>query len=147
MQLHHVYRQDFATVVHTLRESFKHVALFYGGRQGILVASQEPLRASRARLEQLEQLPDILATEPNGRKLESLIDDALVVDAALDAFLEESAKQAGVPLSELVATDENLYLEYRTPRGNVLPWEARERLVADILRHQDRAAIDALLVP
>jgi hypothetical protein len=46
-----------------------------------------------------------------------------------------------------VATDENLYLEYRTPRGNVLPGEARERLVAQIEPHRDPAAIEALLVP
>jgi spermidine synthase len=147
MQLHHVYRRDFATVVHTLRRSFRHVALFYGGRQGILVASQSPLRASRARLVRLEQRPDVLATEPGGRRLEELVDDVLVMDDALDAFLEESAREAGVKLDDLVATDENLYLEYQTPRGNVLPWEARERLVAEIERHRDPLAIDGLLVP
>jgi spermidine synthase len=69
----------------------------------------------------LEERPDILATEPAGRRLESLIEDVLVMDAGLDAFLAESAREAGVSLDELVATDENLYLEYRTPRGNVLP--------------------------
>lgn len=147
MQLHHVYRRDFATVVHTLRKNFRHVALFYGGRQGILVASQQPLRASKRRLASLEQIPRVLELEPGGRRLESLIDDVLVVDAGLDAFLAESAAEAGVSLDELVATDENLYLEYRTPRGNVLPWEAREALVAQIERHRDPAAIAALLGP
>ena len=147
MQLHHVYRSDFATVVNTLRQSFRHVALFYGGRQGILIASQLPLRASRQRLLALEERPDVLATEPGGRKLASLTEDVLLVDASLDAFLDESATLAGVPRDELIATDENLYLEYRTPRGNILPWEARERLVAEIERHRDLAAIDALLVP
>jgi spermidine synthase len=147
MQLHHVYRRDFASVVNTLRHSFRHVALFYGGRQGILVASQQPLQASKSRLERLEQRPDVLETEPHGRKLASLIEDVLVVDAGLDAFLDESAADAGVSRDELLATDENLYLEYRTPLGNVLPWEARERLVAEIQRHRDQAAIDALLVP
>jgi spermidine synthase len=134
-------------VVNTLRHSFRHVALFYGGRQGILVASQRPLQASKRRLERLEERPDVLATEPHGRKLASLIEDVLVVDAGLDAFLDESAAEAGISRDELLATDENLYLEYRTPRGNVLPWEARERLVADIERHKNQAAIDALLIP
>jgi spermidine synthase len=147
MQLHHVYRRDFATVVHTLRKNFKHVALFYGGRQGILVASQQPLRASKQRLEALEQIPRLLELEPGGRRLESLVQDVLVMDAGLDAFLAESAAEAGATLDELVATDENLYLEYRTPRGNVLPWEAREALVAQIEKHRDPAAIEALLVP
>ena len=147
MQLHHVYRRDFATVVHTLRKNFKHVALFYGGRQGILVASQQPLRASKQRLAALEQIPRLLQLEPGGRRLESLVQDVLVMDAGLDAFLAESAAEAGATLDELVATDENLYLEYRTPRGNVLPWEAREALVAQIEKHRDPAAIEALLVP
>jgi len=147
MQLHHVYRRDFATVVHTLRKNFNHVALFYGGRQGILLASQEPLRASKQRLDRLERIPRVLELEPGGRRLESLIDDVLVLDEGLDAFLAESAAQAGVSLDDLVATDENLYLEYRTPRGNVLPWEAREALVAEIQKHRDPSAIAALLVP
>jgi spermidine synthase len=64
MQLHHVHRRDFATVVHTLRKNFRHVALFYGGRQGILVASQQPLRASQRRLDALEQIPRLLELEP-----------------------------------------------------------------------------------
>ncbi len=54
VQLHHVYRRDFATILRTLRLEFDHVALFYGGGQGILVASDLPLRASAAHLEALQ---------------------------------------------------------------------------------------------
>ncbi|MFO7180577.1 MAG: fused MFS/spermidine synthase [Pseudomonadota bacterium] len=147
MQLHHVYRRDFATVVNTLREGFPHVALFYGGGQGILVASRKPLAASRARLESLGARPEIQRTLPGGRPLESLIEDVLALDAGLDAFLAESAREAGVPREALIATDENLYLEYRTPRGNVLPWATRDRLVAQIRRFRDEAAIARLLTP
>jgi spermidine synthase len=132
VQLHHVTRKDFATVVHTLRTVFPHVALFYGGQQGILVASMQPLAASESRVEELQQHPEVLAKTPSERPLMSLLDDVLVSGSDLDRFLEDSAREAGQPLAELVSTDGNLYLEYATPRGNVLPWSAREELVRKI---------------
>jgi len=147
VQLHHVYRRDFATVVGTLRSEFSHVALFYGGGQGILVASDAPLRASRARLDELEALPAMQRVLPDRRHLRELTGDILALDAGLDAFLDESAELAGLERSELVSTDQSLYLEYATPRGNVLPWATREALVRDIGRFRDAAAVSNLLLP
>jgi spermidine synthase len=132
VQLHHVTRKDFATVVHTLRSVFTHVALFYGGGQGILVASMQPLAASESRVHELQEHPEVLAKTPGHRPLMSLLDDVLVTGSDLDHFLADSAREAGQPLAELVSTDSNLYLEYATPRGNVLPWSAREELVSKI---------------
>jgi spermidine synthase len=147
VQLHHVTRQDFATIVHTLRSVFPQVALFYGGGQGILVASMSPLRASAARVEALQARPEIAATTPGGRPLLNLLDDVLVAGPDLDAFLEDSAREAGVPLDDLVSTDGNLYLEYRTPRGNVLPWSAREDLVRKIREFRTDISVSALKAP
>jgi spermidine synthase len=147
VQLHHLYQRDFATVVHTLRTVFPHVALFYGGGQGILVASMAPLRASHERLRGLEALPAMAGVMPSDRRLPDLLRDVLATGAGLDAFIEESANQAGVPVAELVSTDQSLYLEYATPRGNVLPWSTRDALVADILRFRDDRAIAGMLVP
>jgi spermidine synthase len=147
VQLHHIYKDDFATIVNTLRRSFPHVALFYGGGQGILVASFEPLRASRARLAALQQRPNLHEVLPYGRALEELLDDVLVLDSGLDAFLASCARDEGVSIEEMVSTDENLYLEYATPRGNVLPWETREALVAELKSYQQPDAVAALLVP
>jgi spermidine synthase len=147
VQLHHVRRRDFATVVHTLRSVFPHVALFYGGGQGILVASAEPLQASQARVAELEQHPAVLANTPGQRPLMTLLDDVLVADADLDRFLEDSAREAGQPLNELVSTDSNLYLEYATPRGNVLPWSSREDLVRKIYEFRGPVSISGLRAP
>jgi spermidine synthase len=147
VQLHHVYRRDFATIVGTLRGEFRHVALFYGGGQGILVASNEPLTASVTRLGRLEALPGVANVLPDQRHLPDLVGDILAMDNGLDAFLEESARQAGLTRSDLVSTDHSLYLEYATPRGNILPWATREALVRDLLRHRDENAIAGLLVP
>ncbi len=147
VQLHHVRRKDFATIVHTLRSVFPHVALFYGGGQGILVASMQPLAASESRVVELEQHPAVLANTPGERPLMNLLDDLLVADADLDRFLEDSAHEAGQPLSELVSTDSNLYLEYATPRGNVLPWSAREDLVRKIREFRSEVSINGLRAP
>lgn len=147
VQLHHVRRRDFATIVHTLRTVFPHVALFYGGGQGILVASLEPLRASASRVAELEKQPAVLANTPGERPLMTLLDDVLVADTDLDRFLEDSAREAGEPLSGLVSTDGNLYLEYATPRGNVLPWSAREELVGKIHSFKSDISINGLKAP
>jgi spermidine synthase len=134
VQLHHIRQRDFATIVHTLRKNFREVALFHGGGQGILVASQRPLRISRSRLAALEERPAVIETEPNGRRLAELTEDILALGAGLDAFLERAAEEVDEPLDELVSTDENLYLEYATPRGNVLGWDARDLLVFQLSR-------------
>src|SRR4029079_6374928 len=89
VQLHHVYRRDFATVVGTLHASFKHVALFYGGGQGILVASDEPLAASVDRLNPLAERPELQRVLSDERHLTDLTGDILALDAGLDAFLAE----------------------------------------------------------
>jgi len=147
VQLHHVYRRDFATVVGTLRSEFKHVALFYGGGQGILVASEEPLAASVERLNALAARPEIQRVLSDERHLADLTGDILALDAGLDAFLADSAAEAGLEPSELISTDHSLYLEYATPRGNVLPWATREALVRDVWRYRDQDAINGLLTP
>jgi spermidine synthase len=147
VQLHHVRSHDFATILHTLRHEFAHVTLFYGGGQGILVASDAPLVTSRSRIEALEQTPRVAATIPLQRPLLTLLDDVLVNDAGLDRFLADQAQEAGEPVEEMISTDENLYLEYATPHGNVLPWSAREDLVADLRRYHDESAVAAMLVP
>ena len=147
VQLHHVSKQNFATILNTLRQSFKHVVLFYGGGQGILVASESPLRASAARLSRLQATARVAESVPQRRPLPALLSDVLLLDAGIDRFLQAQARAAGVPLAALTSTDDNLYLEYATPRGNVLPWSAREALVADLRRHREPAAVAALLTP
>ncbi|MDF3066906.1 MAG: speE [Polyangiaceae bacterium] len=147
VQMHHMRRRDFATLVHTLRSVFPHVALFYGGQQGILVASMQPLVASESRVHALQQTPEVIAKTPGNRPLMTLLDDVLVADADLDRFLEASARETGEPLSELLSTDANLYLEYATPRGNTLPWSAREELVGNILQFKTEVSSAGLRGP
>lgn len=144
IQMHHLFPRDLATVIHTLRLELPHVALFYGGGQGILVASADPLRASAARLDELEAT--LGAMRPS-RPLRSLGVDVLATGAGLDAFIAEVAQEVGAPVEALVSTDDNLYLEYATPRGNVLPWSSREEMVSRVRAHRDPAAVAELVGP
>ena len=130
-----------------MHREFEHVALFYGGGQGILIASQSPLAASEARVHAFEQLGAVKKVIPDGRALLSLLDDVLLTDAGLDAFLDEKAAQAGIARDAMISTDHNLYLEYATPLGNVLSWHTREALVRDLARFRDEKAIAEFLVP
>ncbi|HWO07884.1 MAG TPA: fused MFS/spermidine synthase, partial [Polyangiaceae bacterium] len=156
VQLHHVSERDFATILHTIRTHFPHMALYYGGGQGIVVASLEPLRASQARALRFQQDPRVQPTlpeaiEPGGtivrRELASLVDDALLADEDLDRFLESAARKADLSVDALVSNDDNLYLEYATPRGNVLPWSARDELVRTLQSFRRQELIDALRAP
>ncbi|MBE7480658.1 MAG: fused MFS/spermidine synthase [Polyangiaceae bacterium] len=147
VQLHHMSRRDFATILHTLADEFDHVTLFYGGGQGILVASERPLVASRAHLERMQADPTVHDSIPNNRLLATLLDDVIVTDKGLRRFIEDSARQAGLGVGDLVSSDDNLYLEYATPRGNVLPWSSREELVKTLRSYRDPAEIAAMLGP
>lgn len=145
VQLHHIERRTFAAILNTLRKHFYEVVLFYGGGQGVLVASNHRLVASRTRLERLAST--VASFVPRGRTLIEFVDDVLVLDGGLDEFIEFAATEAGEPVDALISTDDNLYLEYATPRGNVLPWSTRDALVRELLRFRDDSRVQSLVGP
>lgn len=126
VQLHHIRRRELAAIVHTLRGVFPHVALFVGGAQGILVASTDPLVASRARLNKLSAEAGIRETLGNASML-TLFDELVASEEDLDRFISET------PDKPFVSTDDNLFLEYATPKGNVLDYHASLRETIDLL--------------
>jgi spermidine synthase len=144
VQMHHIYRPVFAALVNTLRREFEHVALFYGGGQGILVSSKKPLQWSESRSTRTQSDPAFTEMLPSGRPLTMLTDDILAMDEGLDRFIADSAREAGTDLGRFVSNDDNLFLEYETPRGNVLKWDAREALVEVVRSYRDPKAVAAL---
>lgn len=134
VQLHHLRRRELAAIVRTLRGVFPHVALFVGGAQGILVASGRPLTASAARLAELERRPALGGTLA-GKHLPELLEELVASEGDLDRFVRESSAEGEVPES----TDDNLYLEYATPKGNVLNYDASLGATIELL-HRYRNA-------
>lgn len=100
IQIHHTTTREIASQMATAREVFAHAALFVRGYQGVLVLGREPLRA-------------------RGSRSPGDLDDLVLADESLDAFIDEACKQWGTTRAALVSTDDNLRLEYATPRNNV----------------------------
>lgn len=126
VQLHHIRRRELAAIVRTLRGVFPHVALFVGGAQGILVAGMDPLVASRERLEKLSKESAIRETL-GATSMLTLFDEMVASEAELDRFISET------PDAPFVSTDDNLYLEYATPKGNVLDYNVSLKETIDLL--------------
>ncbi|XXX73610.1 fused MFS/spermidine synthase [Sorangium sp. So ce134] len=135
VQLHHIRRRELAVVIRTMRSVFPHVALFVGGAQGILVASAAPLVASEARLAALDVRPELQATLA-GARLADLFDDLVASGDDLDRLIADAAEDGGPILS----TDDNRYLEYATPKGNVLPYGASLEAALALLERYRTAA-------
>ncbi|MCC6664214.1 MAG: fused MFS/spermidine synthase [Polyangiaceae bacterium] len=147
IQLHHMRREDAASILATVRAEFSHVALFYSGGQGIIVASLEPLRSSRSRMAELERDPKVAATLPADHQHENIIANCLLAGRSVDRFVEAAATRTGHSVDSLVSSDDNVRLEFATPRGNVLPWNAKDTLLAEMKDHRDPAEVEALVVP
>lgn len=114
IQLHRLSREDIVSVIGTLRERFPRIWLYYTGNQGVLVACAHdcsPTPAAANRLHSEPALREALAWF--GGSSNALAGSVLLEPAAIDRLLAT----AGVPIT--ISTDDNLFLEYSTPRGNV----------------------------
>ena len=101
IQLHHTTLREVASQMATARAVFAHAAFFIRG-QGVLVLSGRPLRMRS----------DAAAGA-------SMADDLVLDDETMDAFIDDVCEKGGFSRAALVSTDDNLRLEYATPRNNV----------------------------
>lgn len=120
VQLHHLTRRDLAVILQSIRAELPHLALFFSGGQGIVLASTEPLTVDYAALTGLSNaLAGSAATDglPAGDLL--TLSGKLVLDGAgVAALIAEEAAKEGVAPGALLSTDDSLRLEYSTPRAN-----------------------------
>jgi spermidine synthase len=118
VQLHHTNRRNVAAVLGTVRATFPHVLVAVVGHQGIIVASEKPLKVSHAHMAELEHI-GYVKDALGGHRLLDYARGMLLDEQGIDAFLRDVADEHGVAPSRLVSTDENLFLEYATPKTNV----------------------------
>ncbi|WP_139140366.1 phosphatase PAP2 family protein [Variovorax boronicumulans] len=122
IQLHHISTMDLIYAIGSVRSEFKYVWLYVRGGQGIVVASNNeeslnlPGEASLVNYEasgDLDLQPDALKSHlilsPNG------------VDNLISNF--------DPTMQSLISTDQNLYLEHSTPKGNSLGDVLRENIL------------------
>lgn len=118
MQLHRLTPIDLMQVMATLRSEFKYVSLYVMGSQGILVATDDATRAAPVAeaMSKLEATPALAEVRRiAARTVLSMKDDVMLDAAGVDRFI----KGLGVDGSIWLSTDDNLALEYSTPRANV----------------------------
>jgi predicted membrane-bound spermidine synthase len=115
VQLHHLSRADLVLILGTLRSRFSHVWL-YAAEQGVLVACEHDCAPTHDTLRQLNGRAS-LAFEfaVLGGDAARLLRDRLLTPEDVDRLLTSPEARA---LGGQVSTDDNLLLEYRTPRGN-----------------------------
>ena len=125
--------EDLLRVIGSVRAVFPHVWLYVVGGQGMIIAGEsariapdsvhaEMLLTGPAR----EVIPDLTAAVADAQK--SLYLDPAGVDHLLSKF--------GPPMDYWVSTDDNMALEYGSPRGNVLDgresYEVSLRVLASV---------------
>lgn len=142
VQLHHISVADIASILATVRSEFSSVYLYYVGHQGIIVACEKacpPSKEALAALEAAQGLAEIRAWFEGS--LATLYRAMLLGPTGVDRFIESVARELGVDWSSLISTDDNLLLEYSTPRGNVRPYkESLEENLAALSRWREDAA-------
>lgn len=120
VQLHHLTRRDLAVILQSIRAELPHLALFFQGGQGIVLASTEPLTLDYPGLTRLSRsLSGTSATAglPAGDLL--TLNGRLVLDEqGVAALIAEEAAKEGISPETLASTDDSLRLEYSTPRAN-----------------------------
>jgi hypothetical protein len=116
MQLHHIDNHDVLRILGSVRAEFSHVWLYVIGGQGIIVATNDPAAVPQARnadllrsTPALKPLLEIFQRDPV-----TLLQARMMDPAGTDRFLNAF----GVPAEVWVSTDDNLFLEYSTPKGN-----------------------------
>lgn len=137
VQLHHLSRRDLAVILRSMKAALPHVALFYNGGQGIALASARPLTTDLNALRRLaESLQGSAATRglPDG-KLEPLLETLVLDEAQVERFIFDEARRAWLAINELESTDNNLWLEYATPKGNARGDLDAEALVSHLRRY------------
>jgi spermidine synthase len=99
IQLHHTTLREIASQMATARAVFPHAAFFIRGDQGMLVTSLAPLSAHP--------------------RSDADLDDLVLAEESLDEFIDSVCAQVGTSRAALISTDDDLRLEYATPRNNV----------------------------
>lgn len=120
VQLHHMAPTDLLTIVGTLRSEFSYVSLYVVGGQGILIATNDVAK-SKSSSSTLKTLDTSVRLQPvralAGRTFASIDNDLLLTPRQVDEFLD----RVGMNRTFWVSTDNNMRLEYSTPKANASP--------------------------
>ncbi len=132
VQLHRLSPLDIRTIIGTVRSEFRYVTVYMVGSQGIIVATNDAQRAapSVSAMESLQQAPGLSEVRRIAeREIAELPRDMLLGPEGVDRLVAGAGDEPSLWWS----TDDNLRLEYSTPKANVNDGEATIRLNRDML--------------
>ena len=120
VQLHRLAESDVATIFTTLAEQFPNVWLYFLGKQGILVACEASCQPNRSTLAALESAPALATTlRLFDGHLGEVLKGRVLTPSSLNQLVSDARRRFSTAHEKLIATDDNLVLEYSTPKGNV----------------------------
>jgi predicted membrane-bound spermidine synthase len=122
VQVHHMKQKDFLVILNTAAQVFPHVAFFQGPEQGLLIASASPLEVDFQQIKQLDQNPGVRAglEQIEAHSLSSLLGEMVLYDKSYREQTALLSSKYDLPKA-FSSADTRPYLEYETPKGNVLP--------------------------
>ena len=122
VQVHHMKPRDLFVVLNTAAKVFPHVAFFLGPEQGLLIASSSPLEIDYQKIRSLERTAGIRKqlNAIGAHSMFSMLGEVVIYDKSYREALSRLSQELNVH-EQLVSTDAFPYLEYHTPKGNVVP--------------------------
>ena len=137
VQLHRLHFEDVLTVLATVRAAFDHVWLYFVGSQGIIVACSHDCRPTAATFAAIDQRPEMAKIRATfGGGAETLLKGRLLDPGGVNRVVQ---RLLATGIEDPASTDDNLRLEYNTPRGNVRPYRSSLKENVDGLRRLGRA--------
>jgi spermidine synthase len=124
IQLHRLSHRDVMSILITLKRRFAKSWVYFLGKQGIIVACKHDCSPNPQAIDRLlnePRLTNTLSVFPSG--LRSVLHGRLLTPDRLDALIADYLRSSGQSEHELRSTDDNLYLEYSTPKGNVREYD------------------------
>ena len=119
VQLHHMRFFDLWVILQTVHSAFPHVAVWYAGGQGQILASEQPIHLDWGRLGYAISRAD--SQDDLYRELHAIPFNVLLDERGVDRFVESQRADAGDPNGDrYISSDLHPYLEYGTPKGNTL---------------------------
>jgi predicted membrane-bound spermidine synthase len=114
VQLHRISWQDIVAILATVRSEFRYVWLYFIGNQGIIVASNHEALPGPETISAIDDAPALVDVRAAfGGSVQSLLGDRLLTPADTNRLL---ALTQGY---DFISDDDNMFLEYSTPQGNV----------------------------
>jgi spermidine synthase len=124
VQIHHMRRQDLLVILNTVAQVFPYVAFFQGPEQGVVVASASPLECDYRRVNAFDADPQVRRDLDSigVPSMASLLGELMVYGDSMHQVLSYLPTLSG-HTSAFTSTDFYPYLEYQTPKANVLSYD------------------------